>query len=193
MTFHPCSCGYRGGGCVLISNFIMTFHPCSCGYRGGGCVPISNFIMTFHPCSCGYRGGGCVPISNFIMTFHPCSCGYRGGGCVLISLLLSNLAAVVTEEEDVFQCGKCKKQFTMLSAFVSHKQTKCTPAAVINQSGGLRHVQQQPQQQQQQQPGTNPNSAFTTSVPHAVNRQVGQWQVCCIFISFPFFDSGLAY
>ncbi|ELT95618.1 hypothetical protein CAPTEDRAFT_88353, partial [Capitella teleta] len=27
--------------------------------------------------------------------------------------------------EDVFQCGKCKKQFNSLSTFVSHKQTRC--------------------------------------------------------------------
>lgn len=31
------------------------------------------------------------------------------------------------EEEDVFQCGKCKKQFRSLPKFVSHKQSRCTP------------------------------------------------------------------
>ncbi|XP_005096795.2 zinc finger protein 341 [Aplysia californica] len=50
------------------------------------------------------------------------------------------------EEEDIFQCGKCKKQFTSLPAFVSHKQTPC-----------LLQAQQQPQQtvQQIQQPQTS--------------------------------------
>lgn len=38
-------------------------------------------------------------------------------------------AAAQVEEEDVFQCGKCKKQFSNLSLFVSHKQSRCTPIA----------------------------------------------------------------
>uniref|UniRef100_A0A0B7ASR0 C2H2-type domain-containing protein n=1 Tax=Arion vulgaris TaxID=1028688 RepID=A0A0B7ASR0_9EUPU len=29
------------------------------------------------------------------------------------------------EDEDIFQCGKCKKQFRSLTSFVSHKQTQC--------------------------------------------------------------------
>lgn len=33
------------------------------------------------------------------------------------------------EDEDVFQCGKCKKQFSNLSQFVSHKQSRCTSIA----------------------------------------------------------------
>ncbi|KAL5022786.1 hypothetical protein ScPMuIL_001941 [Solemya velum] len=31
------------------------------------------------------------------------------------------------EEEDIFQCGKCKKQFTSLSSFMTHKQGQCIP------------------------------------------------------------------
>ncbi|ELU14100.1 hypothetical protein CAPTEDRAFT_154598 [Capitella teleta] len=37
----------------------------------------------------------------------------------------SGSAQAEEEEEDVFQCGKCKKQFNSLSTFVSHKQTRC--------------------------------------------------------------------
>ena len=36
------------------------------------------------------------------------------------------------EEEDIFQCGKCKKQFSSLMLFMNHKQTRCT---------GLRPIQ----------------------------------------------------
>ena len=39
----------------------------------------------------------------------------------------------------MFQCGKCKKQFTSLAGFISHKQTQC----------GALQQQQQPQQQPQ--------------------------------------------
>ncbi|GFS21979.1 zinc finger protein 341-like [Elysia marginata] len=57
------------------------------------------------------------------------------------SLLDSQVVAETQEdeEEDVFQCGKCKKQFTSLAAFISHKQAQC---------GALQ------QQQQQHQPQT---------------------------------------
>ncbi|XP_046585126.1 zinc finger protein 341-like isoform X2 [Haliotis rubra] len=41
-------------------------------------------------------------------------------------------AAEAQEEEDLFQCGKCKKQFTLLPAFVTHKQTRCT--AIVSSS-----------------------------------------------------------
>lgn len=33
-----------------------------------------------------------------------------------------DLFSGVTDEEDVFQCGKCKKQFSVLNAFVNHKK-----------------------------------------------------------------------
>ena len=29
------------------------------------------------------------------------------------------------DDEDIFQCGKCKKQFTSLTLFVGHKQERC--------------------------------------------------------------------
>jgi hypothetical protein len=33
---------------------------------------------------------------------------------------------VPADDEDVFQCGRCKNEFTSLAAFVSHKQSRCT-------------------------------------------------------------------
>ena len=30
----------------------------------------------------------------------------------------------------MFQCGKCKKQFTLLSSFVEHKQRRCSSLMV---------------------------------------------------------------
>lgn len=32
---------------------------------------------------------------------------------------------ISVDEDDVFQCGKCKKQYCSLSAFLSHKQSRC--------------------------------------------------------------------
>ena len=34
----------------------------------------------------------------------------------------------ILDEDDLFQCGKCKKQFTSLPVFVAHKQTVCLAA-----------------------------------------------------------------
>ncbi|KAK3086146.1 hypothetical protein FSP39_014292 [Pinctada imbricata] len=51
---------------------------------------------------------------------------------VAVQSLIESQEPVTGEEEDVFQCGKCKKQFSSLMAFVNHKQTRCT---------GLRPIQ----------------------------------------------------
>ncbi|KAH9503546.1 hypothetical protein Btru_068156 [Bulinus truncatus] len=49
------------------------------------------------------------------------------------------------EDEDIFQCGKCKKQFTSLTVFVKHKQTQCSLQQQLQQ----QQIQlSQPQQQQ---------------------------------------------
>ncbi|XP_019629163.1 PREDICTED: zinc finger protein 341-like [Branchiostoma belcheri] len=71
-------------------------------------------------------------------------------------------AAGPGDDEDVFQCGKCKKQFTSLPTFMSHKREHCQPMPP-----------QQPVRQVVPPPGSNPNqSAFTTSLPHhGLNRQ----------------------
>ncbi|KAK7474036.1 hypothetical protein BaRGS_00034746 [Batillaria attramentaria] len=54
------------------------------------------------------------------------------------SLLESQQTQETTvEDEDVFQCGRCKKQFTSLNAFFTHKQTHCLPS-----SGPVQQVQQ---------------------------------------------------
>lgn len=33
--------------------------------------------------------------------------------------------SLVTDDEDVFLCGKCKKQFNSLPAFMTHKREQC--------------------------------------------------------------------
>ncbi|XP_062584073.1 zinc finger protein 341-like [Saccostrea cucullata] len=39
------------------------------------------------------------------------------------------------DEDDVFQCGKCKKQFCSLSVFLSHKQSRCNgPRPIVQQA-----------------------------------------------------------
>ncbi|XP_064641574.1 zinc finger protein 341-like [Lineus longissimus] len=68
------------------------------------------------------------------------------------------------DDDDVFQCGKCKKQFTSLSVFVSHKQQRC--AQLVQQPPSSRPGPLMP-------PGSitaNPNSAFTSSVPSNLTR-----------------------
>lgn len=39
--------------------------------------------------------------------------------------------ATPVDEDDVFQCGKCKKQFCSLSAFLGHKQARCNGQRTI--------------------------------------------------------------
>ncbi|XP_006825191.1 zinc finger protein 341-like [Saccoglossus kowalevskii] len=69
------------------------------------------------------------------------------------------------EEEDVFQCGKCKKQFSNLPAFMAHKRERCLPV--------LQQNQPRPVSVTTTHALPNPNSAFTTSVQHhTLNRQV---------------------
>ncbi|KAI0220118.1 hypothetical protein LSAT2_028365 [Lamellibrachia satsuma] len=71
------------------------------------------------------------------------------------------------DDEDVFQCGKCKKQFNSLSTFVSHKQNRCTPV-VLNAGGAIgcmsRVINQAPS-------GSDGNGSFTASVTHILNKQ----------------------
>jgi len=38
------------------------------------------------------------------------------------------ILSFAVEEEDIFQCGKCKRKFTNLSQFFGHKQNQCIPA-----------------------------------------------------------------
>ncbi|XP_077982725.1 zinc finger protein 341-like isoform X2 [Glandiceps talaboti] len=71
------------------------------------------------------------------------------------------------EEDDVFQCGKCKKQFTNLPNFMAHKRERCVPVGQANHGRAVVTAST---------PGTSPNSAFTSSVQHhALNRQVSAY------------------
>ena len=68
------------------------------------------------------------------------------------------------DDEDIFQCGKCKKQFP-ISAFIAHKQTRCTP---ISASAGV--IAQRPAGATQTI-NPSPNSAFTATNSAAILKQ----------------------
>lgn len=44
-------------------------------------------------------------------------------------IFFSNLHLSTTDDEDVFLCGKCKKQFNSLPAFMTHKREQCQSSA----------------------------------------------------------------
>ncbi|VDI47613.1 Hypothetical predicted protein, partial [Mytilus galloprovincialis] len=82
------------------------------------------------------------------------------------------------EEEDVFQCGKCKRQFTTLGAFINHKQSRCVlqrqlsaSQNVINHSSLLQAVNRAPQliQAPFSQAGTLPAYATVSQSPLTQN------------------------
>ena len=81
----------------------------------------------------------------------------------------------LTEDEDVFQCGKCKAKYTSLSAFVSHKQTRCappTPAAATAVTLASTVIAQRPSGATQVI-GASPHSAFTATNVSTLLKQVG--------------------
>ncbi|XP_050396148.1 zinc finger protein 341 [Patella vulgata] len=55
------------------------------------------------------------------------------------SLLDSQSVPETQDEEDLFQCGKCKKQFNSLPLFVGHKQSECS--VIVPVMSQLRPVQ----------------------------------------------------
>ncbi|VDI00010.1 Hypothetical predicted protein [Mytilus galloprovincialis] len=82
------------------------------------------------------------------------------------------------EEEDVFQCGKCKRQFTTLGAFINHKQSRCVlqrqlsaSQNVINHNSLLQAVNRAPQLMQApfSQAGTLPAYATVSQSPLTQN------------------------
>lgn len=54
-------------------------------------------------------------------------------GCYSCSPLLrapsTTMFVLPTDDEDVFLCGKCKKQFNSLPAFMTHKREQCQSGA----------------------------------------------------------------
>lgn len=50
-------------------------------------------------------------------------------GLLLLKPCASNLHLFPTDDEDVFLCGKCKKQFNSLNAFMTHKREQCQSSA----------------------------------------------------------------
>jgi len=77
--------------------------------------------------------------------------------------LMYGLVLLTVEEEDVFQCGKCKRKFSYLSQFLGHKQNQCvvamqtsdtTHSAAANASGHTAGL-------------TNANVIYTAQLAHA--------------------------
>ena len=69
-------------------------------------------------------------------------------------VLKSKSLLFLLDDVDVFQCGKCKIQFTSLPHFMQHKQTCGTRVSVQQQQQQPQpmthqHTQQQPPHQQQ--------------------------------------------
>lgn len=62
------------------------------------------------------------------------------------------------EDEDLFQCGKCKKQFTSLTVFMTHKREHCNMRTILpaNSQSNVTH-----------------SSAFTVNQPVASRPQNG--------------------
>ena len=87
------------------------------------------------------------------------------------------------EEDDVFQCGKCKKQFNSLSTFVSHKQTRCTVPATLSTANlaGLRSATGAGGAATAvvQTATANNNAVYTASVPSPL-KQVIQLVLCIL-------------
>lgn len=62
------------------------------------------------------------------------SCVIRNNCYIFNQKLIWSCYVFVAEDDDIFQCGRCKKQFTSLPAFVSHKQSRCAPPQILAQN-----------------------------------------------------------
>ena len=83
--------------------------------------------------------------------------------------LLVQIFVFTAEEEDVFQCGKCKRKFTNLSQFFAHKQNQCIVAEptsdTTSNSSTIASVHSAGM--------TNTNVIYTTQLAHAQsNKQI---------------------
>ncbi|XP_076353573.1 zinc finger protein 341-like isoform X1 [Tachypleus tridentatus] len=82
---------------------------------------------------------------------------------------------ITPDDEDVFQCGRCKKQFSSLSQFMSHKKEHCSVGSsgnattIVSQNSCLSQSAQTPgslsrQLNQMQIPGSPGLAAITSGV-----------------------------
>ena len=73
------------------------------------------------------------------------------------------------EEEDVFQCGKCKRKFSYLSQFLGHKQNQCVVAVQTSDAANSAAANASVQTAGV----TNTSVIYTTQLPHAQsNKQI---------------------
>ena len=94
------------------------------------------------------------------------------------------------EEEDLFQCGRCKKQFTSLQMFIAHKQTQCVataPATALPQTAQLQLPLLDDQQHQHQQ------LTVQQQQHHQQSLQQLQQVLCCDFCFITFGSSLLLW
>ena len=87
----------------------------------------------------------------------------------------ASVCNISADDDDIFQCGKCKKQFP-ISAYIAHKQTRCTPTAGAGVAGGgagvVGVIAQRPAGATHTNLNPSPNSAFTATSSTAILKQV---------------------
>ena len=86
------------------------------------------------------------------------------------------------EEEDIFQCGRCKKQFTSLQSFITHK-SNCKTIRV-QQQPQAPPTQQQVAPAQQQVPQSTVlqaahNQTYQTGVGNLATQIIKQVSAAC--------------
>lgn len=99
--------------------------------------PISNYLIPDHTWL-ALPKGACwalnIPrkpvVDGRLLPGKPCcvfSCGTPFSTAIPLTCSCFFIAPCVTssDDEDVFLCGKCKKQFNSLPAFMTHKREQC--------------------------------------------------------------------
>ncbi|XP_048736364.2 zinc finger protein 341-like isoform X2 [Ostrea edulis] len=77
------------------------------------------------------------------------------------------------DEDDVFQCGKCKKQFCSLSAFLGHKQSRCNgPRTILQQTVSRNNQNVQDIVLTTNCRGAPPDTAAGSRAPHIIQSSI---------------------
>jgi hypothetical protein len=76
---------------------------------------------------------------------------------------------ISVDEDDVFQCGKCKRQFCSLSAFLGHKQSRCNgPRSILQQTVSRNNQSVQDIVLTTNGRGAAPDSVTASRAPHVI-------------------------
>lgn len=81
---------------------------------------------------------------------------------------ISEVFDAVVDDDDLFQCGKCKKEFTNLVNFLSHKQGQCLGEVVANTNTS----QPLTLRTSMDISTSNTSIVYTTHLGHAITKQV---------------------